>query len=54
MAPCTLDVLGQLDNMLVNAESNAFYRKNLAAGQKGLSVLIWQPIAVTIPITQEY
>ena len=34
-------------------ESNAFYRKNLAAGQKGLSVslLTWQHIAVMIPTT---
>jgi methylmalonyl-CoA mutase len=35
-------------------ESNAFYRRNLAAGQKGLSVaLIWQHTEDMIQIMQE-
>ncbi len=39
-APCILFVLGQSVSMQVStaAESNAFYRRNLASGQKGLSV----------------
>ena len=37
------------------AESNAFYRRNLAAGQKGLSVLSTsQPTVATIPITNAF
>ena len=36
-------------------ESNAFYRRNLAAGQKGLSVAsTWQRTAVTTPTTRAW